>query len=151
MKAWTVDEARIRMADLCARSEQCRSDIRRKLLSHGVSAGDAEKILDALEDGRFLDEERFARAFVNDKLRFSGWGRLKIRQALRAKFLPSGIVESALRGIDEGEYMDILRKVVASKGRGVDMTDYALRMKVFRSVAARGFEPSLICRILDID
>lgn len=150
MKEWTIEEARLHMADLCARSEQCRFDIRRKLLAHGLSSKDAERVLDFLEDGRFLDESRYARAFTGDKLRFSGWGRLKIRQALRCRMVPERIVEKAIGDIDEEEYVSILRKVVAAKSKGLDLDDRASVARVVRSVMSRGFEPALICKVMGI-
>ena len=137
-----------RMASLCAKSEQCTYDISTKLYKAGLSSDGREKIIRYLTDNRFLDDSRYARAFVGDKVRFSHWGRRKIAMALRAKRIDSATISEALETIDPEEYMDILRKVAETKKRDMDLTDSQQRAKLYRSLLARGFESSLISSIL---
>ena len=49
-KVLSRDQALLRMADLCARSEQCPYDIRRKLLLKGMAAADVESVIAELSD-----------------------------------------------------------------------------------------------------
>ena len=76
-------------AAYCAAAEHCRSEVQTKLLQWGASAGQAGDILDQLEDQGFISESRYCAAFVNDKIRFQGWGKEKIRMALKQKRLPN--------------------------------------------------------------
>ena len=75
-------------AAYCAAAEHCRSEVQTKLLQWGASANQTSDILDQLEDQGFLSETRYCSAFVNDKIRFQGWGKEKIRMALKQKRLP---------------------------------------------------------------
>ena len=72
-KPITPDNAFLRLATLCARSEQAEGDLRRKLHDWALQPSDADAIIDRLKHERYLDNERYARAYCRDKLRFNGW------------------------------------------------------------------------------
>jgi regulatory protein len=92
---------------LCAGSEMCYSEIRRKLIPLGINGDDTDKILNLLTRGKFIDEERYAGAFVKDKFRYNKWGRVKIGAALKMKKIPDEIISNALESIDDAEYLDL--------------------------------------------
>lgn len=138
-----------RLRDLCARSEQCSGDILRKLYNWGVSASNSAKIVEILERDRYIDDERFARAFVRDKYRFSGWGRLKIMIHLSAKRIEKSIATEALEEIDEEEYRSIALKALKAKARTIpDSNTYEGRTKLFRFGAARGYEAAMLSGLI---
>lgn len=128
-------------AQRCAARECCASDLRTKLLSRGASDDEAAAIIDRLTAENYLDEARYARAFVNDKLRFDHWGKRKIQYALRMKGVADGVIDEALGEVDEEEYTQILADFLHSRLRSTKETDARkLIQKVARSAAARGFE-----------
>lgn len=143
-KEVSYDKVLLRLAGLCAASEQCSSDIRIKVLKAGLSAEDAERVVEYLISHRYVDDGRFAKAFAADKVRFSGWGRIKIRMALRAKGLSDVIVSSALQSIDADDYKEALRKALAAKAESLDLHDVKGRQSLYRHLASRGFESSMI-------
>lgn len=140
---------RLRMADLCSRTEQCADDLRKKMRRAGMSADATERILDFLTEQKFLDEARFARAFARDKVRFAGWGSRKIRMALIAKHLSPADIAEGLVAIDRKDYIDALKRAALAKSRTLDLTDYADIQKLYRHLASKGFEPTLITRLTD--
>ncbi len=135
-----IDKLRLRLAGVCAHAEQCEFDILTKLARAGASREEADEIVNFLKENKFLDNSRYARAFVNDKVRFAGWGRMKIRAALLAKRLSSGEIAQALEQIDDAEYEEALMRVAESKAKGLNLTDYRQRQKFYRAMMARGFE-----------
>lgn len=139
-KPLTREEALLRMAGLCARSEQCEGDIARKLAAKGMGASDVEWVLGELRERGFVDAVRFARSFTNDKVRFSAWGRIKIRAALAAKRIPSAAVTAAMEQIDPEEYADAALRTARAKAATLDMTDFMERRKLYRHMLSRGFE-----------
>lgn len=145
----TAESLLKRMASLCAKSEQCTFDIKTKLYKSGLPADQREKIIDYLQANRYLDDRRFARAFANYKVRFSAWGKRKIRMALITKRIPSEMISEALDSIEEQDYEDALKRLIASAKKKADLSDREQRSKVFRSLMARGFESSMISRGLD--
>ena len=64
-------------AFLCSRSEHCSFDIQDKLMLWGLSSEDALLVISKLIEEKYLDDERFARAYVKDKFRFNHWGKQK--------------------------------------------------------------------------
>lgn len=139
----------VRMADLCARSEQCAFDIRRKIAAKGLSSPDCEEILAELQRRGFIDERRFARSFARDKVKFSGWGRLKIRMSLVAKRIDRDIIEEALSEIEPKEYSSALIRAARAKARDLDLGNREDRARLYRHLVSKGFEPTLITRLVN--
>lgn len=134
-----------RAAALCSRSEQAEADIRKKLTTWGINSGDANKIIARLIEDKYLDEMRYAHAFVRDKFRFGGWGRTKIAYAMRQKHISADCIADALTEIDETEYFDTLLYALKSKRRAISGKEpLQQRAALFRFAASRGFEPQII-------
>lgn len=150
MKSTPPDEERmrLRLADLCARTEQCRHDLDQKMRRAGMSEEGRRRVLDELERGGFIDERRYACAFSRDKVRFAGWGRQKIRQALAAKRLDSDAIDEGIRAITREEYIGALKRSALAKARQLDLSLPADRMKLYRHLASRGFESAFISKIV---
>lgn len=132
-----------RLQALCARSEHCSGDIRRKLQRWGVDANDAEWVLQKLMDDRFVDDVRYAAYFVRDKATFNRWGRLKIATALRAKGIATDIAQAALAELDAEQCTSALAEIMARKLPQIKAkSDYERRAKLIRFGLSRGYEPS---------
>ena len=99
----------------CARSEHCAADVRRKLYEWGVPADFSDEIVEKLYARDFLNDARFCRAYVHDKVEYQSWGRMKIQAGLRALSLPEKDIREALEGIDETVYRKNLRTLIASR------------------------------------
>lgn len=141
-----------RLASACARREHCRQDVFRKLSAAGLPEPEAASVVCRLEKEGFLDEGRYARAFVHDKTLYDRWGRQKTRQALKLRGIPAAEIEAALAEVDEEEYERGLRELLAAKARSVKAgNDYERRQKLLRFAAGRGFELYLASRCLGGD
>lgn len=140
------------MAALCARREYCCADIAEKLRKKGAAPEEAEALTDRLIDEGYIDEGRYARAFVHDKTLYNGWGRIKVAQQLRAKGICNAYINEAMTCITEEQYAEVFQKVLRSKQRSIKgETDYKVRQKLARSLIARGFEPSYVFDNLDME
>ena len=148
----TEADALNRLAAYCSASEHCRSEVREKLQKWGLSAEVAERVLSRLEEANFVDEGRYAKAFVHDKLRFSGWGKRKIAQALQQKHVPHAVFQPSINAIDEEEYRQILRKALEQKARTLkaEDSDYQRKVKLIRFAMSRGFSYEDIRQCMDI-
>ncbi|MDE6291099.1 MAG: RecX family transcriptional regulator [Muribaculaceae bacterium] len=140
----TAEEMLVRMAGLCAGAEQCAADIRAKILKQGFTPEEAAAMISYLQRNKYLDDSRYARAYAADKVRFSGWGRMKVRMGLRAKGMGDSIIAQALEYIPEADYKEALGKVMAAKAKSLDLTDVKERQKLYRHMAGRGFESQFI-------
>lgn len=145
----TPEQAMARMEELCARAEHSSGEIMQKLLRMGISASDATAIVRSMTERRFINDERFARAFARDKMEYARWGRRKIALALYQKRVPRELINEALDNLDEERYIAILSEIIAAKRRTIDEPDtYDGRTKLYRFAASRGFEPELIAAVL---
>lgn len=140
----TADEMLVKMAGLCAGAEQCVADIRNKILKKGFSPKEANKMIEYLKKNKYLDDSRYAKAYAVDKVRFSGWGRMKIRMGLRAKGIADAHISEAMDYIQDTDYIEAIQKVMVAKAKSLDLKDVKDRQKLYRHMASRGFESQLI-------
>lgn len=134
----------------CAYQERSQQEVRDKLYGYGLKSADVEDLIAELIQNNFLNEERFAIAYCLGKFRMKHWGKLKIRQGLKAKQVSPKIIESALRSIDPDEYIDILRILLEKKGRSVKEPNLAKKkLKLVQYAASKGFEKDLIFDLLN--
>ena len=136
----TEAEALQKMAAYCARGEHCTGDVEDKLERLGLPAAAIGRIVAKLKKESFIDDARYCRAFINDHLLFSGWGRLKLAQALYQKHIDRLTYQSCIDAIDDGVYREALRKVLKRKAESMDEQDeYQSKMKLVRYAVSRGF------------
>ena len=141
----TAQEAFKRLTALCARAEYCEHDLIEKMRRWGVTADDRAAVMARLVAGRYVDDSRYAAAFVHDKTAYSKWGRRKIEQALRMKHISDGIIDEALGSIDTDEQAALLRTLLEQKRRTLKAdTPYLMNMKLMRFAASRGFTMDVI-------
>jgi regulatory protein len=139
-----------RLAALCARREYCQHDMLEKMRQWGLPEEERAQVMQHLTEGRYVDDERFTRAFVNDKVRYGKWGRRKLEQALWMKRIDESIISSVLDEMDDEEYLTVLRPLVRQKLRTIRAdSDYELRMKVTKWALSRGYTMDLIRQCLD--
>ena len=84
-KQYTFDDLLHKAASYCPISEHCISDVTTKLRAWEVEEFDRKKIIENLIEDDFINEKRYAVAFVRDKFRLNKWGKIKITMALREK------------------------------------------------------------------
>ena len=135
---------------LCSKREYCMDDIRNKLRSWGAGETDSEKIISTLVRENFLNETRYASAFVKDKFNYNKWGKVKIAAHLKAKQISPGIITSALNLIDNELYMRTMKEIITSHRRHVKAKNqYDLKGKLLRFGLSKGFESNLLYDILN--
>lgn len=152
MKEITEQEAYLRLSALCAQTEHCRHEMLEKMRRWGLDEAVAERVATRLVSERYVDDERYARAFVRDKVRYQKWGRRKIEQGLWQKHIADDIRQRVLNHIDDEEYLSVLRPLLKQKRKGIKASsDYELNQKLLRFALSRGFTFDIIRQCLDVD
>ena len=105
-------------------------------------------MIKVLVDENYVDNTRYAAAFVADKFRFNKWGRIKIRYELLRKKIDKLVVEEALAGIDEVEYRKTARILIFQRKFEANSA-YEYRQKMMRYMFGKGFEPEIIDELLN--
>ena len=149
-KDMTEQEAYLQLAALCAQAEHCQQEMRDKMRRWELDETVQNRIIDRLIKERYVDDERYARAFVKDKIRYNKWGRRKVQQALWQKRIDADIQQRVLDEIDEKEYLDVLRPLLKQKRKNIRAaSDYELNQKLARFALSRGFTFDLIRQCMD--
>ena len=137
----TPEQALAALMRLCARAEKSTGDARRLMRGWGVDERAQDEILRKLTEQRFIDDVRFAEAFVREKVNLSGWGAYKIRAALARKGIDRATTERALAEVDPAQNAERLRQQLARKMRSVKAaTAYELKTKLMRYGLSLGFD-----------
>lgn len=145
MKRYTKDEALFRLTALCAGGEYCTQDMLDKMERWELPEVEQTQIMQHLVENRYIDDERFCRAFIRDKLFHNKWGRRKIEQALYMKRIDKEISDKFFAEIDDEEILRILRPLIDSKRNSIKAkSDYEMNAKLIRFALQRGFEMDLI-------
>lgn len=145
-----VSTALSKAAALCSRQERCISEIEAKLIKWGLDKEGVEKIIDRLVDEKYIDEQRFANAYVRDKYQFNRWGKIKIRYQLKHKGINTNVIEDAFEGINDEKYKQNLIDLLLAKNLLIKNKDeYQRKASLIRYAASRGFEPDLIYSNID--
>ena len=151
-KEMTEQEAYLQLATLCAQAEHCEQEMRDKMKRWEIDETAQNRIIDRLVKERYVDNERYARAFVKDKIRYNKWGRRKVQQALWMKRIDNDIQQRVLDEIDDKEYLDVLRPLLKQKRKSTKAAnDYELNQKLVRFALGRGFTFDIIRQCLEVD
>lgn len=143
-------QAYSKMAQLCSRSEQCSADIRKKIIAFELVSEVVDEIIEKLRVEKFLNDERYVKAYVSDKFKFNKWGKVKIRHNLRMKGLAEDMILEGLNNIDEEKYKKVLIKTMKDKAKTVKKKSKFEKMgQVIRFAQTRGFEPEMIHRYIN--
>jgi len=133
----------------CAYQDRSQHEVRNKLYEWGLWTDAVENIIVHLISDNFLNEERFAKSYTQGKFKQKGWGKIKIKQGLKLKKIPDGLLKKALQTIDGDDYYAMLNKIIDKKATLLTEKDpYKRRYKLQQYAFSRGYENDLINDVL---
>jgi regulatory protein len=141
----------------CAYQERAQQEVRDKLYEWGLWPEAVEDIITKLITSNFVNEERFAKAFAGGKFRIKHWGRVKIKIELKKRKISDYCIKSAMKEIDDKEYIKALNKIIESqkeklgkkklKGR---FAKEIIKQKIVQYCLSRGFERDIVIDELSV-
>ena len=141
----TPAQAKEKLYSFCAYQERTHQEVKNKLYGYGLYRDEVEELISHLIEEKFLNEERFAKAYVGGKFRVKGWGRLKIVNALEAKGITANCISIGLKEIDEKDYLDTLKSILQKKVATIESDNaFVIRDKAGRYAISRGYEPAMV-------
>lgn len=150
-RKYSLLEAKAKLEALCAYQERCAFELEQKMIQWGVDREDRDRLLSFLIEHSFLNEERFAEAYTSGKVNIKRWGRVKIKTELKRRRISDYSINKALNSIDDRAYMGNLRKLAQQKvsTSGKEKNAFTLKAKVYRFLAAKGYEQDLIREVVE--
>lgn len=148
-KGHTEQEAYERLSALCATRELCCWDVERKMRMWEMTDEAKEHVVARLVKEKFIDEKRFAVAFVKDKFQYNHWGRVRITQELKMRGIAQRQIDDALEEIDEEDNLEALREMLDKKRSSVKgKSEYEIRGKLIRFALGRGFAMEDVIKVV---
>ncbi len=148
-KILTEAQAFLKICNWCAFQERTQQEVRDKLYTYGLHQQQVELMISRVINEGFLSEERFAMAYAGGKFRMLGWGREKIKAGLKFKRVSDYCIRKALAQIDDKDYHQKLKSVIAKRGKEVkEKTLFKRNYKLAQYAISRGFESDLVWEIL---
>jgi len=143
------DDALSLMQKFCSIQDRCQSEIRTRLIEHSVYGDDLEEILADLISDDFINEERFAKAYVRGKFRIKKWGKMKIIKELKFRRISTYSINKGLKEIDYDNYLSTLDALLEKKSRTLKPKDKWERRKKLTSFATqKGYEYEVIKEVM---
>lgn len=149
-KPMTEQQALLKLTTLCTQSEHCSQEMLDKMKKWELPEDAIARNMEFLIQKKFVDDERFARFFINDKIKYNKWGRRKLEQALWLKHISREISDPIFAEIEDELYMDTLLPLMRNKYKTIKAkNDYERSMKLIRFALGRGFSMDIIRKCID--
>lgn len=143
------EKALSKIAAYCSKAERSEFDVRRKLTGWQVEDTEINRILGRLKKENFLNEERYCRSFIKDKMRFNKWGRVKITFELKKKHIPESTINSCFEGFGNEEFESPLLNILTTKAKNIKaQNEYEKQAKLIRFALGRGYSLEQIKKCL---
>jgi regulatory protein len=138
------DVLRRKIEHYCAYQERCQQEVRNKLYELGGFTKEIEQVIAELIENNFLNEERFAKAYAGGKFRIKQWGKIKIIRELKSRYISEYCIKSALKQIDDDEYIKTLQKILEKKNSNYIHCSPMQKQTLAKFAMSKGFEPNLV-------
>jgi len=144
------EQALQKLKHYCGYQERCHAEVKEKLYSFGLYKQEVEECISRLIEEEYLNEERFALAYAGGKFRMKGWGKIKIRHALKEKGVSEYCINKSLKEIDSAQYEECLNKIATDKWNELrsEKNIFIKMKKVHDYLLQKGFESNLIQRTI---
>lgn len=144
-RTYTVQEAQSKLEQYCSYQERCHTEVVQKLKDMQMIPQAIDLIVVHLLNHNFLNEERFAKAFVSGKFRIKKWGKYRITQELKRKGITKNLITSALKDISDGEYLSTFHELAEKKAHTIKESNTQKKKKKLADyLLYRGWESHLV-------
>ncbi|NGM64047.1 regulatory protein RecX [Sphingobacterium sp. SGR-19] len=144
-KTLTTLQAKRKAENYCAYQERAQQEVRNKLYEWGLHQEEVENIIVQLIEDNFLNEERFAKAYALGKFRMKGWGKIKIKQHLKAKNVSEPLIRTALLEINPDEYDQKIEQTIEKRlNKPMKEFSFTEKSKLAIYLQSKGFENDII-------
>lgn len=141
--------AQLKAEHWCAYQERSQQEVRDKLYEYGLHQKEVEEVITELILNNFVNEERFAMAYVSGKVNIKKWGRIKIKQGLKLKKVPDKLIRKALDRIDGDQYLANLLATAEKKAASmIEKNPLKRKYKLVTHLQGKGYEQDLIFDVL---
>ena len=103
-KSLSLSEILQKIEYYCSYQERCHVEVNEKLKGFSISSEEKNQIIVHLINENFLNEERFASVFTISKFHQKKWGKIRIKNELKARKISEYLITKSLKEIPLEEY-----------------------------------------------
>lgn len=129
-----------------ARSEK---ELRNKLISKEYDEEIIDRVVDFLKKYEYINDEKFAKSYIRDRIRLKPVGRKKLFYDLRQKGIKSGIIDHVLDNMDLNE-VNNAEKLIKKKISNRDELDLKKKQKIYQFLLGKGFSYDTIRKAFEM-
>ncbi|MBN2868821.1 MAG: regulatory protein RecX [Flavobacteriaceae bacterium] len=143
--SYTLEEAKKKLEHYCAYQERCHKEVTQKLMQMQMIPEARDYIIVHLLEHNFLNEERYAKAFVSGKFNIKKWGKRRLKLELKRKDISNYNIDNALKIIDEVDYFRTFNQLAEKKLESIKETNtFKKKKKLIDYLLYRGWETHLV-------
>lgn len=144
-QTYTLEEAIKRLEQYCSYQERCHQDVNKKLFEMRMIPEAIDLIKVHLINNDFLNEERFAKAFVRGKFKIKKWGKRRLTLELKKRDISKAIIHIAIGQIEAHQYMNVFNVLAKKKAVTLKETNILKKKKKLANyLLYRGWESYLV-------
>ena len=111
-----------------------------------------EEVIDKLIDYKYLDDDRFTKAFIKDKLNFTNWGDYKIKNELKRLGVNEEIIYNNMTSIGDNIYYERINKIIDKDiSTNKKYSGIKLKNKIYNHLLTLGYSKEKVISIINND
>lgn len=145
-----LSQIKKKLADYCVYQDRSHYEVEQKLKElRTLNEDERGEILIWLIQNNFLNEERFSKSYARGKFYQKKWGKIKIKQGLKQKRIPTNLIDKGIEEINEEDYKSTLTELTEKKWNIIRESEiYLKKKKIYNYLLQKGYEYNLINEIL---
>ncbi len=134
-----------RLKKYCVLQDKCKWDVSQKMQIWKLNKKTQQHILELLIKEKYIDEERYAKSFCRGKFKIKKWGRLKIINELKRKYISVEYINIGITEINKNEYLETLESLYQKKNKSIRIINtYIKNKKIATYLINKGYESNLV-------
>ena len=134
-----------RLKKYCVLQDKCKWDVSQKMQIWKLNKKTQQHILELLIKEKYIDEERYAKTFCRGKFKIKKWGRLKIINELKRKYISVEYINIGITEINKNEYLETLESLYQKKNKSIRIINtYIKNKKIATYLINKGYESNLV-------
>ncbi len=144
-QTYTLEEAKKKLENYCVYQERCHKEVRHKLCNMHMIPEAIDLIIVHLIQHNFLNEERFAKTFVQGKFNIKKWGKRRLTLELKQKDIVKANINQAINEISNDNYIETFNNLAEKKFSSIKETNkLKKKKKLIDYLLYRGWESHLV-------
>lgn len=109
-----------------------------------------DNVIERLIKYKYLDDDRFTKAFIKDKLAFTMMGDYKIKKELERLGVDNGIISDNMMNIDNDVIISRIKKIIDKDIRtNRKYSGINLKNKIFNHLITQGYSKDMVISVIN--